>query len=144
MSLRAQRNFCLLAIAGVLWTGVVLWVPISRWQDLASAYGEAEVTIGILVAQEEARVRAVPDAQEQSGRKVPGFCFTGSILVTQEKLRPSAPPANWKDRAIALVVPGVLAVVVGLVGSAIGLVTNGSGSGFRPSKGTHGFPAHTA
>ena len=31
MSLRAQRNYCLLVLAGALWSLGVLWFPIRQW-----------------------------------------------------------------------------------------------------------------
>lgn len=33
MSVRAQRNFCLLGLCGALWTLGVLWFPIRQWDE---------------------------------------------------------------------------------------------------------------
>lgn len=33
MSLRAQRNYCLLVLAGALWSLGVLWFPIRQWDE---------------------------------------------------------------------------------------------------------------
>lgn len=57
MSLRAQRNFCLLAIAGAMWTLGVLWFPISQWEARAHHAKIAPLTdwkFGWMVAERTA------------------------------------------------------------------------------------------
>lgn len=124
MSLRAQRNFCLLAVAGVVWTLVVLLIPIAAWQLRES------------FCKHERQRLAAEDLRRKLSLPVQRAVEQLMDSPEEDNLKRIAPPENWKDFSIALLAPGVLSLAIGVTGTFYGLVARGYGSGFRPSKGT--------
>lgn len=122
MSQRAQRSFCLLAVFGMLWTVAVLWFPISRWQLTATQMEVRRTQISI----QSAHAKANGWGELICGWDYP---FRGHRDL---------PPENWKELSIAILTPGVAAILTGLVGTSAGLLLGGSSNAFRLSKGTHG------
>lgn len=128
MSLSAQRNFCLLAFAGVLWTAVILWTPMARWQWGSSISHVLETDLAIRCSW----ARSLPPGQWVCGH---------DFVRLDDQLEKVRPPENWQELSILLLIPGLGALAVGLLGTTAGLFAGGSGTGIRPSKGTRSFHA---
>ena len=111
MSLRAQRNFCWIAVTGVLWTVAVLWLPVSRWH--AEAHGDE-----------------VDNIVRRLYPRVAVFCVSGDL-----SRRESRRPEQWEIMSIVLLAPGVLAVVVGVTGSSLTLFLSAKFSTHRAAQG---------
>lgn len=112
MSLRAQRNFFLLAFAGVFWTLAVLRFQVAPWQWGASVSHALETDMAILSFW----ARSLPPGE--------GACGESYYRLYEQRDR-VAPPENWKELSTLLLLPGMVAVLGGALGTSVGLCLHG-------------------